>query len=172
MVDSIGVAADYPRLARKYDLGNDHIEDLTDADLVVCFVRICRVGAVCRIRRRACFAVRTACAERNAEFFKQFDKTHLYARTANTFHIDKHYAVFEIYAEFGVGAFVFVIEVDADVCFQAFENGFDVEIEILPIYLRHVFHTYLLKIKSCLYVEFETVVHLVGKHEVESQTFE
>ncbi len=128
--------------------------------------------AVLRICRRACAAVRTARTECHAEFFKQVDKTDLHARTADTFHIDKHYAVFEIDAEFGVRAGMFVIEVDSDVCFQSVEDGFYVEIEVLQIDLRQVFHTYLLKVESCLDVEFEAVVHLVGKHEVESETFE
>ncbi len=142
----LDAAVAYPRFACKHYFGNDHIEDLTD-------VRV----AVRLIRRRACVA---AAAEFHAEFCKQVKQIDLYARTADALQIDKHYAVFEINAEFG-GAFRFIVEGDADVRFQSFENCRDVEIKVVEIDLGQVFHAQLLQIQPCFYVEFEAVVHLV-----------
>ena len=81
------------------------------------------------------------------------------ARTVKTFKVNVHDAVHEIDVDldFAVCA-VFIGEVNADFCFETFENGLDVKVEIFEIDVGQIAQTDCVKVEFCTDIELEAVV--------------
>ena len=109
----------------------------------------------------------------NAEFLDQVKQIDLDARTVKTFKVNVHNAVHEIDVDldFAVCA-VFIGEVNADFCFETFENGLDVKVEIFEIDVGQIAQTDCVKVEFCTDVELEAVVDHVGQHKAEPETSE
>ena len=107
----------------------------------------------------ACGHCVVVCGDCNAEFLDQVKQIYLDARTVKTFKVNVHDAVHEIDVDldFAVCA-VFIGEVNADFCFETFENGLDVKVEIFEINFGQIAQTDCVKVEFCTDIELEAVV--------------